>query len=107
MTIPNANSVVVTVLTEKVNRMMKMVVKMAMVLMMMMMSVNPGGLETIGRCLRLKVPDPSTLRPCYCYLVTVTDASLPCYLCFTATMLPANSYYIAVTMFLCYMDGEI
>ena len=106
MTIPNANSVVVTVLTEKVNRMMKMVVKMAMVLMIMM-SVNPGGLETIGRCLRLKVPDPSTLRPCYCYLVTVTAASLPCYLCFTATMLPANSYYIAVTMFLCYVDGEI
>ena len=80
MTIPNANSVVVTVLKEKVDRMMKMVVKMAMVLMMMM-SVNPGGLETIGRCLRLKVPDPSTLRPCYCYLVT-------CYYCRLSTLLP-------------------
>ena len=54
---------VVTAVTSMVTTVVVMVMMVAMVLMMM--SVNPGGVETIGRCLRLKVPDPSTLRPCY------------------------------------------
>ena len=57
----------VTVVKEKVTSMMTMVAVTTMVatMVVMMTSVKPGGVETIGRCLRLKVPDPSTLRPCY------------------------------------------
>ena len=57
----------VTVVKEKVTSMMTMVAVTTMVatMVVMMMSVKPGGVETIGRCLRLKVPDPSTLRPSF------------------------------------------
>ena len=58
-----------------------------------MMSVKPGGVETIGSCLRLKVPDPSTSDP-------ATD-SLPCYLV-TATLLPATLLCLAPNSLCCH-----
>ena len=55
--------------------------KMLMTMITAMMSGAPGGVETIGRRLRPKVPDPSTRRPattllpCYCppTLLLVSD----------------------------------
>ena len=62
-------------------RWLSIVEKMLMTMITGMMSGSPGGVETIGRRLRPKVPDPSTRRPattllpCYCppTLLLVSD----------------------------------
>ena len=84
VTTPNSSGVVVTVTVEK---QASMAISINGVIVLMMMSAKPGGVETIGSCLRLKVPDPSTLRPateplhqlpCYSHLVT-SHLPLPCF----------------------------
>ena len=71
---PNSIGMVLTQTVEKQASMVTMEIAINGVIVLMMMSAKPGGVETIGSCLRLKVPDPSTLRP-----ATEPLHQLPCY----------------------------